>query len=98
MVEAVRDHSLHRAPATGAAEEGIFLYADAFKVLFVPQSACTQVEEAREHGKVRRDSIREAFRAFDCVDEYCATFDGRDSEICCGGGSTGVEEPKKNQQ
>ena len=97
MVEAVRDHSIHRVPVTDAAEEGIFLYADAVKVSCVPQLACTQVEEAREHGIVRRHSIREGFRAFDIVDEFSVTFDGRGGEICCGGGSTGVED-EENQQ
>lgn len=102
MVEAVRDHCLHRAPATGAAEEGIFHYADAVKVSCVPQSACTQVGEAREHvgehdGKVRRNSIREGSRAFDCVLEYSVAFDGKGSVICCGGGSIEVED-EENQQ
>lgn len=57
------------------------------------RSGCTHLEEAWELGEVGRDIVREGIRAFDWVNKP-STFDGGDSESCCGGGSTVFEDEK----
>ena len=90
--EAVFDHSLHISAGTSAANEYV-AFAGASKISTVVQIQCTQVIEVPEAVgiKVIRDIVREESLADDWGGN---PFDGRDSESCCGGGSTGVEEEK----
>lgn len=89
MVVAPTDHILHSEPATtGADENGA--YAETSKVLWVPSYACTHGKEVWERWIVRSVKWREGPVAFDSV--VRSSFDGRDSESSCGGGSTGVED------
>ena len=87
MELAPRDQLLHSPPITTAAHE-TRPYADTLHVLREMTSACTHGVDAWELGIVRRFKARNTALAFDRVE--FSSFDPRDGESCCGGGSTGV--------
>ena len=90
MAVARTEQCPHPCPITQATDE-VFAQADTSKVVWVSRSARTQVEEVLEVlGKFRRDE-REGSPTFDWVVNP-STFDGRDSESFCVGGSARVKD------